>query len=109
MGYGMLFLIGVLTSVHCIGMCGGIHLSQCLSYQRNRSNEKGKDNNFSKWEVLYPSFLYNAGRVLSYTVIGGIVGALGSVVSFSGDRKSTRLNSSHVSISYAVFCLKKKT
>src|SRR3989442_4644007 len=27
----------------------------------------------------------------------------------SGDRKSTRLNSSHVRISYAVFCLKKKT
>src|SRR5690625_6688642 len=27
----------------------------------------------------------------------------------SGDRKSTRLNSSHVAISYAVFCLKKKT
>src|SRR3989442_8871534 len=26
-----------------------------------------------------------------------------------GDRKSTRLNSSHVRISYAVFCLKKKT
>src|SRR5690625_6286372 len=28
--------------------------------------------------------------------------------STSGDRKSTRLNSSHVAISYAVFCLKKK-
>src|SRR5438067_6541313 len=27
---------------------------------------------------------------------------------FRADRKSTRLNSSHVSISYAVFCLKKK-
>src|SRR5437870_12764515 len=27
----------------------------------------------------------------------------------SGDRKSTRLNSSHVANSYAVFCLKKKT
>src|SRR5437899_8393236 len=26
-----------------------------------------------------------------------------------GDRKSTRLNSSHLGISYAVFCLKKKT
>src|SRR5207253_9981835 len=26
----------------------------------------------------------------------------------AGDRKSTRLNSSHVAISYAVFCLKKK-
>src|SRR5699024_12853903 len=31
-----------------------------------------------------------------------------SVVSDRGDRKSTRLNSSHVSISYAVFCLKKR-
>src|SRR5690242_21409884 len=28
---------------------------------------------------------------------------------YPGDRKSTRLNSSHMSISYAVFCLKKKT
>src|SRR2546422_1690161 len=28
---------------------------------------------------------------------------------FKGDRKSTRLNSSHGYISYAVFCLKKKT
>src|SRR2546429_2496374 len=31
------------------------------------------------------------------------------VASESGDRKSTRLNSSHGYISYAVFCLKKKT
>src|SRR5207302_8738775 len=30
------------------------------------------------------------------------------LTSFRSDRKSTRLNSSHVKISYAVFCLKKK-
>src|SRR5690606_24487406 len=30
------------------------------------------------------------------------------IAQFVGDRKSTRLNSSHVKISYAVFCLKKK-
>src|SRR5690554_7316573 len=30
------------------------------------------------------------------------------VFAILGDRKSTRLNSSHVRISYAVFCLKKK-
>src|SRR5690625_6364699 len=34
----------------------------------------------------------------------GVEGRLGAE-----DRKSTRLNSSHVAISYAVFCLKKKT
>src|SRR5699024_11596311 len=31
-----------------------------------------------------------------------------TTISLNEDRKSTRLNSSHVSISYAVFCLKKK-
>src|SRR5947209_16531242 len=33
---------------------------------------------------------------------------LAVVISKGGDRKSTRLNSSHANISYAVFCLKKK-
>src|SRR5258707_9472712 len=35
-------------------------------------------------------------------------GARGSVGGPDQDRKSTRLNSSHANISYAVFCLKKK-
>src|SRR5690606_40555993 len=42
-------------------------------------------------------------------VSGGIrVESCRICVGSGGDRKSTRLNSSHVKISYAVFCLKKK-
>ena len=42
MGYGMLFVIGLLTSIHCVAMCGGIHLSQCLPKKRiGRKREKG--------------------------------------------------------------------
>src|SRR3712207_8368396 len=45
-------------------------------------------------------------------LIGSVLGIVGfTVLSFLGappDRKSTRLNSSHANISYAVFCLKKK-
>src|SRR5690554_7603564 len=44
-------------------------------------------------------FLFVGFRV--FFVLGNLVALL--------DRKSTRLNSSHVRISYAVFCLKKKT
>src|SRR3712207_7497782 len=40
------------------------------------------------------------------TAIYGLLGAL--AVFMVADRKSTRLNSSHANISYAVFCLKKK-
>src|SRR5690606_41624397 len=45
------------------------------------------------------------------SVMGSAGAGSGSGVTLgskSGDRKSTRLNSSHVKISYAVFCLKKK-
>src|SRR3712207_7385126 len=41
------------------------------------------------------------GELLAHGVGGGVSGA-------DLDRKSTRLNSSHANISYAVFCLKKK-
>src|SRR5437868_10111241 len=40
--------------------------------------------------------------------VGQGLGGVGDPHGVAGDRKSTRLNSSHVSISYAVFCLKKK-
>src|SRR3712207_7428776 len=43
----------------------------------------------------------------SGTCARGLVGARG-LFRFTSDRKSTRLNSSHANISYAVFCLKKK-
>src|SRR6266496_1992508 len=39
---------------------------------------------------------------------GGSSGTRGRPACARSDRKSTRLNSSHVEISYAVFCLKKK-
>src|SRR5947207_9654665 len=39
---------------------------------------------------------------------GGVPGGAGGDRRRGGDRKSTRLNSSHTVISYAVFCLKKK-
>src|SRR5258708_9150709 len=56
----------------------------------------------------------NAGARLSFETDSVVIGAymdVGSIPYFTvanRDRKSTRLNSSHQIISYAVFCLKKK-
>ncbi|MPM17329.1 hypothetical protein SDC9_63717 [bioreactor metagenome] len=70
--YAVLFLVGVLTSIHCVGMCGGIMLSQSLTKVSK-----------NKFEAIEPALMYNLGRVVSYTVLGGIIGALGSVFSLS--------------------------
>src|SRR5690349_22471901 len=49
-----------------------------------------------------------SGRSERYVMRGNVNHFSRTVSLMSGDRKSTRLNSSHVEISYAVFCLKKK-
>ncbi len=73
MSYGMLFIIGLMTSVHCLAMCGGINLSQSITQSEGRG----------ACAALYPSFLYNLGRVVAYTTVGFAVGAAGSVFSLS--------------------------
>src|SRR3712207_8936320 len=52
------------------------------------------------------SFQALATAVAAQVGTGNLAGAATAIA--SGDRKSTRLNSSHANISYAVFCLKKK-
>jgi sulfite exporter TauE/SafE/plastocyanin domain-containing protein/copper chaperone CopZ len=70
--YAVLFVVGVITSIHCVGMCGGIMLSQSIG-------KEGKN----KFEAIKPALLYNAGRVVAYTVLGGGIGAIGSVFALS--------------------------
>src|SRR5207253_5123211 len=48
------------------------------------------------------------GRSVGRKELAALIAACSSCSAVSRDRKSTRLNSSHVAISYAVFCLKKK-
>jgi sulfite exporter TauE/SafE/plastocyanin domain-containing protein/copper chaperone CopZ len=70
--YAVLFVVGVITSIHCVGMCGGIMLSQSI----------GKES-MNKFEAIKPALLYTAGRVVAYTVLGGVIGAIGSVFALS--------------------------
>src|SRR2546422_2732276 len=65
------------------------------------------------WLVLQTSFAGTPDERAASVSFWGFRGALGAWVCIWGaiamiDRKSTRLNSSHGYISYAVFCLKKK-
>lgn len=64
MSLGALFLVGLMTSLHCVAMCGGINVASAGNTRRS-------------------AILYNLGRVVSYTLVGAIVGALGSAFSLS--------------------------
>src|SRR2546427_5068459 len=66
------------------------------------------------WILRGLSLSIREGEIFGYIGTNGagktttIKLALGLIFPDAGDRKSTRLNSSHSQISYAVFCLKKK-
>jgi len=63
-------------------MCGGINLSQTLRTKSGvGSRESTPANTYS---LLLPGLLYNGGRLVSYTAVGVMVGALGSVITLSG-------------------------
>ena len=71
MGYGLLFLVGLLTGLHCVSMCGGF----VLSYTAKDAQE-GKKSYFSH-------FRYGLGKTVSYTLIGAMFGLLGSIIAFT--------------------------
>lgn len=73
MSYGILFIIGLLTSVHCIFMCGGINIALVANYNADKKVKK----------IVKPGLMYNLGRITSYTILGGIVGLIGSVFEIS--------------------------
>lgn len=69
MGYAALFLTGLLTSVHCIAMCGGLNLAQSMGKAGTRP--------------LRGSLLYNLGRLTCYTLIGGVLGFIGETAAIT--------------------------
>jgi sulfite exporter TauE/SafE len=71
MSYGLLILIGFLTSFHCVGMCGPLIVGYTARNVTNGHKSYGTH------------FLYGIGKTLSYTLIGALFGAFGSVVAFT--------------------------
>ena len=71
MGYGLLFVVGLLTGFHCVSMCGGF----VVSYTTKDAKE-GRSS--------YKSHLmYGTGKLISYTVIGAAFGLIGSIIAFT--------------------------
>jgi sulfite exporter TauE/SafE len=69
--YGLLFLIGFLTSFHCVGMCGPLILGYVAKSAARGHKSYGTH------------LLYGIGKTISYTVIGALFGAFGAVVAFT--------------------------
>lgn len=71
MSYGLLLLIGFLTSFHCVGMCGPL----ILGYTAKNTADSNRTH--------HPHLLYGIGKTLSYTSIGALFGAFGSIIAFT--------------------------
>lgn len=65
------FAVGILGSLHCVGMCGPIALA--IPHKSTNKAAIAVDNAF-----------YNGGRIITYMVLGTILGLIGSAISFSG-------------------------
>lgn len=62
------FLLGLAGSLHCVGMCGAIVTSLSFSTQRQ---------SFSR--ATLTTLFYNSGRIITYVVLGALVGVIGAM------------------------------
>lgn len=69
-----MFMIGLLGSGHCVGMCGGIVTALGFSAPVKSGRQQAGRRAQSRWLLLLS---YHAGRITSYGVAGAIVGSLG--------------------------------
>ena len=94
MGYGMLFATGMITSVHCIAMCGGINLSQTLTKEENGRISRTMFRN---------TLAYNLGRVMSYTIIGAVLGFIGGLAGIGTDMQTSSLVQGMIKLIAGIF------
>lgn len=81
------FLLGLFSTIHCIGMCGGIIGALSLSLPVEIRNHKPR--------LFIFVTTYNIGRLLSYTLAGLIAGAVGT-----GVLASTGFDQGHAILRY---------
>src|SRR5437868_9870474 len=81
--------------------------STSTEINRQKRNQINHVRNQNK-KLTVDQIVYINNKVLILRLEYRLCTTLFSILTARRDRKSTRLNSSHVSISYAVFCLKKK-
>lgn len=70
--YTSAFLLGLFSTLHCVGMCGGIIGALSLSLPAGIRNNKPR--------MLMFITTYNTGRILSYSFAGLVAGAIGTGV-----------------------------
>lgn len=71
LSYGMIFIVGLITGLHCIGMCGSFVISYTV-----KDAEQG-------YSPYLSHALYGFGKTLSYALFGAAFSLLGSVISIT--------------------------
>ena len=86
------FVLGLITSLHCVGMCGPL----ALAVPRTDG---------SKFKMLIEGFLFNFGRIITYSVMGFILGGIGLAVNLAGYQELISIILGSIIISVILFSL----
>jgi sulfite exporter TauE/SafE len=77
MSYGLVFIVGLVASVSsCIAVTGGLLVAIAAKYNEATVS-------VAPIQRMKPHIYFNAGRIISYTLLGGAIGAVGSALTLS--------------------------
>jgi sulfite exporter TauE/SafE len=74
----LIFSFGLLSSLHCMQMCGPIVLAMSLPFGAQQQRRV-------RWDLMLAHLAYNGGRVITYVVLGALAGQLGRTFGLIGE------------------------
>ena len=89
--FSAILLASLLGSTHCVGMCGPLALWASGSTEQTRGR------------VAWNATLYHSGRLVTYTLMGLLAGAIGQLVDLGGQTIGLRMMAARIVGGFMIF------
>jgi uncharacterized protein len=79
---GIMFTLGLISSLHCVQMCGPIVLAYSVALGKSASPRRNLAS--PRLSFLPHHLAYNVGRIVTYSALGAVAGLLGGTIGLVG-------------------------
>jgi len=99
---GVFLLIGLFGGAHCLGMCGPLVTTYADRMREQSGESERQAGTRLSVGMVKQHGLFNLGRAVSYTLLGGLFGLAGSLVVISANQLTTAFRELNIVVGFTI-------